>query len=48
MDVVESNQFHVDRMINEVDKVVPLKVPVAAGCTVIWISFLYEPACPAS
>lgn len=31
IEVVESNQFQVDKIINEVESVVPLNVPVAAG-----------------
>lgn len=32
--VVESNQFHVDKIIKDVEKVVPVKVPATVGCTV--------------
>lgn len=32
--VVESNQFHFDKIINDVAKVVPLNVPMGAGTTV--------------
>ena len=43
---VESNQFHVDKMISEVDSKFPVKA--AVGLTLSSMAFRYDPALPES